>query len=47
MSQVEKGEHRRSYAYKHCEVPPCFTDAAAAIVLLLYRTAGALEFERR
>ena len=44
MSQVEKGEHRRSYEYERCEIHWCCNAAAATVVLLLY-CANALEIQ--
>ena len=46
MSQVEKGEHRRSHVYERCEVHWWCCNAAAAVVPLLY-CAGAFELQRR
>ena len=38
VSQVEKGEQRRSYVYERCEVHwCCVAAAAAAVVTPLYR----------
>ena len=46
VSQVEKGEHRRSFVYECCGVDMCCTAAEAAAVVRLLYCADAFGIQR-